>query len=113
MTLYDNPLPVADYPAYLALRDDMLVAALPYLGLAQERQKQLQRWASDSKYLSDVERSTATALLGKHPCRLQYIGRSENNRWRWAWDDPADYYPPEALRDALRLKQYGEAHNIE
>lgn len=113
MTLYDNPLPVADYPAYLALRDDMLAAALPYLGLAQERQKQLQRWANDNKYLSDVERSAATALLGKHPCRLQYIGRSENNRWRWAWDDPADYYPPEALRDALRLKQYGEAHNIE
>lgn len=113
MSLYDNPLPVADYPAYLALRDDMLATALPYLGLAQERQKQLQRWANDSKYLSDVERSAATALLGKHPCRLQYIGRSENNRWRWAWDDPADYYPPEALRDALRLKQYGEAHNIE
>ena len=111
MTLYDNPLPVADYPAYLTLRDDMLAAALPYLGLSQERQWLLQSWAGN--WLGHIDRRAATARLGEQPCRLQYIGRRVDNRWHWAWDDPADDYPPEALRDALRLKQYGEAHNIE
>ena len=111
MTLYDNPLPVADYPAYLALRDAMLATALPYLGLSQERQWLLRRWAGN--WLGHIDRRTATARLGEQPCRLQYIGRRVDNRWHWAWDDPVGDYPPEALRDALRLKQYGEEHGIE
>ena len=78
MTLYDNPLPVADYPAYLALRDAMLATALPYLGLSQERQWLLRRWAGN--WLGHIDRRAATARLGEQPCRLQYIGRRVDNR---------------------------------
>ena len=41
MSLYDNPLPPADYAAYLALREEMCDLALPYLGHYLECQKAL------------------------------------------------------------------------
>ena len=41
MSLYDNPLPPADYAAYRALREEMCDLALPYLGHCLERQQTL------------------------------------------------------------------------
>ena len=41
MSLYDNPLPPADYAAYLALCEEMCGLALPYLGQRLERQQAL------------------------------------------------------------------------
>ena len=110
MSLYDNPLPPADYAAYLALREEMCDLALPYLGQSLERQQALQEvgW-----HLESIDFDTATARLGETVCRVQFIGRDVNGRWQWAWDDPPGTYPAEALRDALHLKAYGEQHGIE
>ncbi len=110
MSLYDNPLPPADYAAYLALREEMCDLALPYLGQSLERQQALQEagW-----HLESIDFDTATARLGETVCRVQFIGRDVNGRWQWAWDDPSGTYPAEALRDALHLKAYGEQHGIE
>ena len=110
MSLYDNPLPPADYAAYLALREEMCDLALPYLGQSLERQQALREvgW-----YLESIDFDTATARLGETVCRVQFIGRDVNGRWQWAWDDPSGTYPAEALRDALHLKAYGEQHGIE
>lgn len=109
MSLYDNPLPPADYAAYLALREEMCGLALPYLGLFFERQKAL----PEQGFLKSIDLDTATARLGETVCRVQFIGRGDNGRWQWAWDDPPGTYPAEALRDALHLKAYGEQHGIE
>ena len=110
MSLYDNPLPPADYAAYLALREEMCGLALPYLGQSLERQQALREvgW-----HLKSIDFDTATARLGETVCRVQFIGRDVNGRWQWAWDDPPGTYPAEALRDALHLKAYGEQHGIE
>ena len=110
MSLYDNPLPPADYAACLALREEMCDLALPYLGQSLERQQALQEagW-----HLESIDFDTATARLGETVCRVQFIGRDVNGRWQWAWDDPSGTYPAEALRDALHLKAYGEQHGIE
>ena len=110
MSLYDNPLPPADYAAYLALREEMCDLALPYLGLFCERQQALQELG---RHLKSIDLDTATARLGETVCRVQIIGREDNGRWQWAWDDPPGTYPAEALRDALQLKAYGEQHGIE
>ncbi len=110
MSLYDNPLPPADYAAYLALREEMLDLALPYLGQSLERQQALQKVG---RYLESIDLDTATARLGEIPCIIQIIGRDADGRWQWAWDDPPGTYPAEALRDALQLKAYGEQHGIE
>ena len=109
MSLYDNPLPPADYAAYLALHEEMCDLALPYLGLFFERQKAL----PNQGFLKPIDLDTATARLGETVCRVQFIGREDNGRWQWAWDDPPGTYPAEALRDALRLKAWGEQHGIE
>ena len=109
MSLYDNPLPPADYAAYLALREEMYELALPYLGLFFERQKAL----PEQGCLKSIDLDTATARLGDTLCRVQIIGREDDGRWQWAWDDPPGTYPAEALRDALHLKAYGEQHGIE
>ena len=109
MSLYDNPLPPADYAAYRALREEMLALALPYLGSYLERQQAF--WELGSIGIIDFD--TATARLGETVCRVQFIGREDNGRWQWAWDDPPGTYPAEALRDALHLKAYGEQHGIE
>ena len=109
MSLYDNPLPPADYAAYLALHEEMCDLALPYLGLFFERQKAL----PNQGFLKSIDLDTATARLGETVCRVQFIGREDNGRWQWAWDDPPGTYPAEALRDALHLKAYGEQHGIE
>ena len=109
MSLYDNPLPPADYAAYLALHEEMCDLALPYLGLFFERQKAL----PNQGFLKSIDLDTATARLGETVCRVQFIGREDNGRWQWAWDDPPGTYPAEALRDALRLKAWGEQHGIE
>ena len=110
MSLYDNPLPPADYAAYLALREEMLALALPYLGQSLERQQALQEvgW-----HLESIDFDTATVRLGETVCRVQFIGHGDDGRWQWAWDDPPGTYPAEALRDALRLKAWGEQHGIE
>ena len=110
MSLYDNPLPPADYAAYLALHEEMCDLALPYLGNYLERQQALREvgW-----HLKSIDFDTATARLGETVCRVQFIGRDVNGRWQWAWDDPPGTYPAEALRDALHLKAYGEQHGIE
>ena len=110
MSLYDNPLPPADYAAYLALREEMCDLALPYLGHCLERQQALREVG---RHLESIDFDTATARLGETVCRVQFIGRDVNGRWQWAWDDPPGTYPAEALRDALRLKAYGEQHGIE
>ena len=110
MSLYDNPLPPADYAAYLALREEMLDLALPYLGQSLERQQALQKVG---RYLESIDLDTATARLGETVCRVQFIGREDNGRWQWAWDDPPGTYPAEALRDALHIKVWGEQHGIE
>ena len=110
MSLYDNPLPPADYAAYRALREEMCDLALPYLGQSLERQQALREvgW-----HLESIDLDTATARLGETLCRVQIIGREDDGRWQWAWDDPPGTYPAEALRDALHLKDYGEQHGIE
>ena len=110
MSLYDNPLPPADYAAYLALREEMCGLALPYLGQSLERQQALREVG---RHLESIDFDTATARLGETVCRVQFIGRDVNGRWQWAWDDPPGTYPAEALRDALHLKAYGEQHGIE
>ena len=110
MSLYDNPLPPADYAAYLAFRKEMYELVLPYLGLFCERQQALQELG---RHLKSIDLDTATARLGETVCRVQIIGREDNGRWQWAWDDPPGTYPAEALRDALHLKAYGEQHGIE
>ena len=109
MSLYDNPLPPADYAAYRALREEMCDLALPYLGQSLERQQAFRELGS----LETIDLDTATVRLGDTVCRVQFIGREDNGRWQWAWDDPPGTYPAEALRDALRLKAYGEQHGIE
>lgn len=109
MSLYDNPLPPADYAAYRALREEMRDLALPYLGNYLERQQAF--WGLGSIEIIDFD--TATARLGETVCRVQIIGREDNGRWQWTWDDPPGTYPAEALRDALHLKAYGEQHGIE
>lgn len=110
MSLYDNPLPPADYAACLALREEMCGLALPYLGQSLERQQALREVGG---HLKSIDFDTATARLGETVCRVQFIGRDVNGRWQWAWDDPPGTYPAEALRDALQLKAYGEQHGIE
>ena len=110
MSLYDNPLPPADYAACLALREEMCGLALPYLGNYLERQQALREVGG---YLKSIDFDTATARLGDTLCRIQIIGRADDGRWQWAWDDPPGTYPAEALRDALHLKAYGEQHGIE
>ena len=110
MSLYDNPLPPADYAAYLALREEMLDLALPYLGQSLERQQALREVG---RYLESIDFDTATTRLGEIPCIIQIIGRDADGRWQWAWDDPPSTYPAVALYDALRLKAYGEQHGIE
>ena len=110
MSLYDNPLPPADYAAYLAFRKEMYELVLPYLGLFCERQQALQELG---RHLKSIDLDTATARLGETVCRVQIIGREDNGRWQWAWDDPPGTYPAEALRDALHLKAWGEQHGIE
>ena len=110
MSLYDNPLPPADYAACLALREEMCGLALPYLGQSLERQQALQEVGG---HLKSIDLDTATARLGDTLCRIQIIGRGDDGRWQWAWDDPPGTYPAEALRDALHLKAYGEQHGIE
>ena len=110
MSLYDNPLPPADYAAYLALREEMCGLALPYLGNYLERQQALREVGG---HLKSIDFDTATARLGDTLCRIQIIGREDDGRWQWAWDDPPGTYPAEALRDALHLKAYGEQHGIE
>ena len=110
MSLYDNPLPPADYAACLALREEMCGLALPYLGQSLERQQALREVGG---HLKSIDFDTATARLGDTLCRIQIIGRGDNGRWQWAWDDPPGTYPAEALRDALHLKAYGEQHGIE
>ena len=112
MSLYDNPLPPADYAAYLALREEMCDLALPYLGHYLECQKALLEL---KMFLDEVEAdlTSATTLLGETLCRVQFIGRDVAGRWQWAWNDPPGTYPAEALRDALHLKAYGEQHGIE
>ena len=109
MSLYDNPLPPADYAAYRALCDEMLALALPYLGQSLERQQAFGELGS----IEIIDFDTATARLGETVCRVQIIGREDNGRWQWAWDDPPGTYPAEALRDALHLKAWGEQHGIE
>ena len=109
MSLYDNPLPPADYAAYLALREEMLDLALPYLGQSLERQQAF--W--ELGRLNTIDFDTATARFGETVRRVQFIGRDAAGRWQWAWDDPPGTYPAEALRDALQLKAYGEQHGIE
>ena len=109
MSLYDNPLPPADYAAYLALREEMCDLALPYLGNYLERQQAF--W--ELGRLNTIDFDTATARFGETVRRVQFIGREDNGRWQWAWDDPPGTYPAEALRDALRLKAWGEQHGIE
>ena len=109
MSLYDNPLPPADYAAYLALREEMYELALPYLGPFFERQQALPELGS----LETIDLDTATARLGETVCHVQFIGRDVNGRWQWAWDDPPGTYPAEALRDALHIKVWGEQHGIE
>lgn len=109
MSLYDNPLPPADYAAYLALREEMCDLALPYLGNYLERQQAF--W--ELGRLNTIDFDTATARFGETVRRVQFIGREDNGRWQWAWDDPPGTYPAEALRDALHLKAYGEQHGIE
>lgn len=110
MSLYDNPLPPADYAACLALREEMCDLALPYLGNYLERQQALREVG---RHLKSIDFDTATARLGDTLCRIQIIGREDDGRWQWAWDDPPGTYPAEALRDALHLKAYGEQHGIE
>ena len=110
MSLYDNPLPPADYAACLALREEMCGLALPYLGQSLERQQALREMGG---HLKSIDFDTATARLGDTLCRIQIIGRGDDGRWQWAWDDPPGTYPAEALRDALRLKAWGEQHGIE
>ena len=110
MSLYDNPLPPADYAACLALREEMCGLALPYLGNYLERQQALREVGG---HLKSIDFDTATARLGDTLCRIQIIGRGDDGRWQWAWDDPPGTYPAEALRDALHLKAYGEQHGIE
>ena len=110
MSLYDNPLPPADYAAYRALREEMCDLALPYLGHCLERQQTLREVG---RYLESIDLDTATARLGETVCRVQFIGHGDDGRWQWAWDDPPGTYPAEALRDALRLKAWGEQHGIE
>ena len=110
MSLYDNPLPPADYAAYRALREEMCDLALPYLGQSLERQQTLREVG---RYLESIDLDTATARLGETVCRVQFIGHGDDGRWQWAWDDPPGTYPAEALRDALHLKAYGEQHGIE
>ena len=110
MSLYDNPLPPADYAACLALREEMCGLALPYLGQSLERQQALREVGG---HLKSIDFDTATARLGDTLCRIQIIGRGDDGRWQWAWDDPPGTYPAEALRDALHLKAYGEQHGIE
>ena len=109
MSLYDNPLPPADYAAYLALREEMCDLALPYLGNYLERQQAF--W--ELGRLNTIDFDTATARFGETVRRVQIIGREDNGRWQWAWDDPPGTYPAEALRDALHLKAWGEQHGIE
>ena len=109
MSLYDNPLPPADYAAYLALREEMLDLALPYLGQSLERQQAF--W--ELGRLNTIDFDTATARFGETVRRVQFIGRDAAGRWQWAWDDPPGTYPAEALRDALHLKAWGEQHGIE
>ena len=109
MSLYDNPLPPADYAAYRALCEEMCDLALPYLGQSLERQQAFGELGS----IGIIDFDTATARLGETVCRVQIIGREDNGRWQWAWDDPPGTYPAEALRDALRLKAWGEQHGIE
>ena len=110
MSLYDNPLPPADYAACLALREEMCGLALPYLGHCLERQQALREVG---RSLESIDLDTATARLGETVCRVQFIGHGDDGRWQWAWDDPPGTYPAEALRDALQLKAYGEQHGIE
>jgi len=110
VSLYDNPLPPADYAAYRALREEMCDLALPYLGHCLERQQTLREVG---RYLESIDLDTATARLGETVCRVQFIGHGDDGRWQWAWDDPPGTYPAEALRDALRLKAWGEQHGIE
>ena len=109
MSLYDNPLPPADYAAYRALREEMCDLALPYLGNYLERQQAF--W--ELGRLNTIDFDTATARFGETVRRVQFIGREDNGRWQWAWDDPPGTYPAEALRDALHLKAWGEQHGIE
>ena len=109
MSLYDNPLPPADYAAYRALREEMCDLALPYLGHCLERQQAF--W--ELGRLNTIDFDTATARLGETVCRVQFIGHGDDGRWQWAWDDPPGTYPAEALRDALHLKVWGEQHGIE
>ena len=110
MSLYDNPLPPADYAACLALREEMCGLALPYLGQSLEREQALREVGG---HLKSIDFDTATARLGDTLCRIQIIGREDDGRWQWAWDDPPGTYPAEALRDALHLKAWGEQHGIE
>ena len=110
MSLYDSPLPPADYAAYRALREEMCDLALPYLGHCLERQQTLREVG---RYLESIDLDTATARLGETVCRVQFIGHGDDGRWQWAWDDPPGTYPAEALRDALHLKAWGERHGIE
>ena len=69
MSLYDNPLPPADYAAYLALREEMCGLALPYLGQSLERQQAFRELVS----IEIIDFDTATARLGETVCRVQTL----------------------------------------
>ena len=60
MSLYDNPLPPADYAAYLALRDEMYELALPYSVIALNASKPFGGWEA-SKSLTLTQRQPALA----------------------------------------------------
>jgi hypothetical protein len=46
-------------------------------------------------------------------CPVQIIGsfNTKDNTWLWAWDNPSILEP--LLQDALKVKAYGEKHQIE
>lgn len=112
MSLYDRPLPRADYVAYRALRAAQLATAAPFLLSYYQRQENF-RAHHGNLYLKHIDpRSGRAQLDDGSPVRLQFLGYSCSGRWHWAWEEP-ELYAADSLATAQALRARGLADGIE
>ena len=112
MSLYDRPLPRADYAAYRALRAAQLAAAATFLLSHYQRQENFRAHHGNLDLKHIDLRGGRAQLDDGSSVRLQFLGYSCSGRWRWAWEEP-ELYAADSLATAQALRARGSADGIE
>ncbi|MCL2116099.1 MAG: hypothetical protein FWH29_07750 [Methanobrevibacter sp.] len=85
-----------------------------YGAMALDNQENLSEFIGDQVGKLDINNGTIS--FGDDltfPAQIIGTLATETNKWHWAWDNEDIGFPEDIIQEAIKVKEFGEKHNIE